>query len=297
MLHYGFVGRLVEYLVSVQFTVIHCRYPSNEISELQPILSPLEDQLSSEALPLTHQVQIITTEDPTITSLTVEDTSLTTEDPMITSPIVEDTLPTTEDPMITSPTVEDTLPTTEDPMITSPTVEDTLLTTEDPMITSPTVEDMLPTTEDPMITSLTVEDTLLTTEDPMITTPTVEDMLPTTEDPMITSLKVEDMLPSEAAAIEGSSTPPPPLSSPPPLSPAKGVDGVAEKWSEPQLNYQSFDTAESCSSLNSEDADTILDEIDQSTYHTNLSIIDAKGMNDSLGTLSTLSEDITVSIS
>jgi len=246
VLHYGFVGRIVEDLVSVQFTVIHCRYPSNEISELQPILSPSEDQLSSEALPLTHQVQIITTEDPTITSLTVEDTSLTTEDPMITSLTVEDTLPTTEDPMITSPTVEDTT---------------------------------------------------LTTEDPIITSPTVEDMLPTTEDPMITSLKVEDMLPSEAAAIEGSSTPPPPLSSPPPLSPAKGVDGVAEKWSEPQLNYQSFDTAESCSSLNSEDADTILDEIDQSTYHTNLSIIDAKGMNDSLGTLSTLSEDIIVSIS
>ena len=249
--------------MSVQFTVTHCRYPSSEVSKLQPSLPTSEDQHSSGVLPSTHQKDI------------------TTEAPMMTSLTVEDTLPTTEDPTITSLTVEDTLPTTEDPTITSLTVEDTLPTTEDPTITSMTVEDTLPTTEDPTITSLTVEDTLLTTEAPMITSLT---------------LMVEDTIPLEVAAIEGSSTPPPPLSSPPPLSPAKGVD-VVEEWSEPQLNNRSSDTAESCSPFDSDDAEEILNEIDQSTYHTNLSVIDAKGMNDSLGTLSSLSEDISVSIS
>ena len=98
-----------------------------------------------------------------------------------------------------------------------------------------------------------------------------------------------------------STTPSPPSSSPPPLSPAKGDNcgDNTEEWTEPQLNSALNGTdhnVDSCSSLDSSDAEEIFNEIDQPTvYHSNLSATVAKGINDSLGTLSNLSEEFIVS--
>ena len=130
-------------------------------------------------------------------------------------------------------------------------------------------------------------------EEPLLThhelLPSQQEII-TTED---ASVSVEDALPSLR-----STTPPPPSSSPPPLSPAKGDNG-GEEWREPQLNSTLNETdhnVDSCSSLDSSDAEELFNEIDQNTvHHSNLSAIVAKGMNDSLGTLSNLSEEFIVS--
>ena len=132
----------------------------------------------------------------------------------------------------------------------------------------------------------------------------VEDIITTVESPQILST-VEDVLSPEP--IERSTTPSPPTSSPPPLSPAKGDVSRscdhAEEWREPQLDHSCSDKIDndSCSSLDtdqfsSEDADEILNEIDQSANCSQLSAAVAKGMHDSLGTLSSLSEDVMVSM-
>ena len=121
--------------------------------------------------------------------------------------------------------------------------------------------------------------------------PLIQQELPPTQQEDTITVSVEDTLPSER-----STTPPPPLSSPPPLSPVTRDDN-AEEWREPQLNTSGYDHNSSCSSLDSSDAEDIFNEIDQADAdHSNLSAIVAKGMNDSLGTLSNLSEENTVSI-
>ena len=128
------------------------------------------------------------------------------------------------------------------------------------------------------------------------------DMLPVQvhKDIMLEST-VSDAITSET--IERSITPPPPSSSPPPLSPAKGDNSSSndhddEEWREVQLKNSPQDDVdnESSSSLDTDQwsgADDLLDEIDQYANHSNLSAIVAKGMNDSLGTLSNLSEETT----
>ena len=114
------------------------------------------------------------------------------------------------------------------------------------------------------------------------------------ESPLVTAV-VSDTITLDA--IERSTTPPPPSSSPPPLSPTKADKNSSsddeEQWREPQLKNSFDDDDDSCSSFDTDQlsgADDLLDEIDQSTNHSNLSAIAAKGMNDSLGTLSNLSE-------
>lgn len=139
--------------------------------------------------------------------------------------------------------------------------------------------------------------TLLPSEEPLSSLLTHHALLPLQQDNVTTEdVSVEDALPPVR-----STTPPPPSSSPPPLSPAKGDNcgDNTEEWTEPQL-YSTLNGTEhnvdSCSSLNSSDAEEIFNEIDQSTvHHSNLSATVAKGINDSLGTLSNLSEEFTVS--
>lgn len=132
----------------------------------------------------------------------------------------------------------------------------------------------------------------------------------TTDDlpPIITKIdsSLEDTLSSEP--VERSTTPPPPVSSPPSLSPVKADDSCdpAEQWNEPRLietikfNINHDDNVDgSCSSLDTEqlNSEDIFNEIDQSANDSQLSATIAKEMHDSLGTLSSLSEDIiTVSI-
>lgn len=120
----------------------------------------------------------------------------------------------------------------------------------------------------------------------------------------ITSPSIDDTLMSET--IERNTTPPPPSSSPPPLSPIKAdswsCDNNGEEWNEPQLNNKSFeDNVDhvSCSSLDTDQLSTedLFNEIDQTANHSNLSATVAMGRSDSLGTVSSLSEDITVSTS
>lgn len=126
------------------------------------------------------------------------------------------------------------------------------------------------------------------------------------ESPLMMPEGINDTVTIEAS--ERSATPPPPSSSPPPLSPAKGDKSSSsscssdeeEQWREPQLK-NSFDDVDddSCSSFDTDQlsgADDLLDEIDQSANHSNLSAIVAKGMNDSLGTVSNLSEEVTTSL-
>lgn len=131
----------------------------------------------------------------------------------------------------------------------------------------------------------------------------VQDQQDTSNSPLttITSTSVEDE-PITSEAMERA-TPPPPSSSPPPLSPVKGDSSCdhAEQWKEPQLNdISSHDNvdSDSCSSLDTDqlsNVDDLLEDTDQSINHSNLTATVAKGMNDSLGTLSNLSENITVS--
>lgn len=129
-----------------------------------------------------------------------------------------------------------------------------------------------------------------------------EDTIPTEDSLPITSFV--DTLSSEA--IDRSSTPPPPTSSPPPLSPVKGDSSSrehAEEWKEPQLDSTANSScdddnvdAASCSSLDTDQLSTDIEDIFNDIDHSRLSATITKGLHDSLGTLSNLSKDTMVSI-
>lgn len=113
------------------------------------------------------------------------------------------------------------------------------------------------------------------------------------DSPLISPL-VDNMVTSEG--IERSTTPPPPSSSPPPLSPIKGDDISDDNAEEPERNKSSdHDSSSSLDTDQFSSVEDLFNKIDQSANHSNLSAIAAKGINDSLGTVSNLSEDITVS--